>query len=99
MTECLVVTNRMRKLAKSTGMRTSIGAVDELSEHCLVVIAAAIHKAKKEGCKTVMARHIKAAVAPQVDRELTKISTSFVPTTVTSIDGPPTMKVPPLRGL
>jgi len=83
MTECLVVTNRMKKLAKTQGMNTSRKAVDQLSEYCQAIIILASVRAKKDGRKTIMDRDIIEAAPLALDKrltfdpQLTKISSSF----------------------
>jgi len=91
MTERLVVTNRMKKLVKTQGMRTSQKAVDQLSEYCQEIIIMAAVRAKKDRRKTIMKRDIIKAFAYDkrliCDPQLTKISASFPQHAHCRIDG------------
>lgn len=55
MSEVMVVTSKVKKLAKEQGMRTSADAVQTLSEFVAAKMKEGIEKAKAAGKKTVQA--------------------------------------------
>ena len=55
MSDMLVVTSKIKKIAKEQGMRTSADAVEALSAIVAEKVKGAIEKAKAAGKKTVQA--------------------------------------------
>lgn len=58
MSECLVVTSRVKKFNRDNGLNTSMDAIDALSKHLESVLALSVTFARKEGRKTVMDRDV-----------------------------------------
>ena len=58
MSEVLVVTSKVKKIAKEQGMRTSADAIEALSKIVEEKIKAGMEKAKAGGKKTVQASDI-----------------------------------------